>query len=265
MAKKISKVSSPPVIHLLDLLKHADIAMDFNYYVNDNEIKLFFKNLFDNMPCAGIVAEFQTQRYLYVNPKAVEDLTGYSVKTIIKKGMPFFVSRLHPDDITGTINDSLSALLPSLHKNAIEEVKQCKISYSYRFKRKDNTWMQFLLEYIILEMDEEGLPLILLTSLMDSTAIDKKDNAIIYMFSHYEKQNINTNSLRPNVLKKTTERENEVIRLISNGTNTKEIAEKLGLSQFTIRAHKRNIFKKTNTRNIAELTGYAFANGIING
>jgi len=263
MATKTHKLPAPPVIYLLDSLKHADIAMDFNYYVNDDETKLFFKNLFDNMPCAGIVAELQTQRYLYINQKAVEDLTGYSVKKIIKKGMPFFVSRLYPDDIDATIKDSLSVLLPSLHRGAIEKVEQCKISYSYHLKRKDNIWVQFLLEYIILEMDKKGFPLILLTSLLDGTATDKKDNAIIYSFSQYEKDNTNTNSLQTNVFKKTTAREDEVIRLISNGTNTKEIAEKMGLSPFTIRAHRRNIFKKTNTRNIAELTSYAYMYGII--
>ena len=61
----------------------------------------------------------------------------------------------------------------------------------------------------------------------------------------------------------TTERENEIIRYIASGIKTKEIADKMHLSEYTIRAHKRNIFKKTRTTNIAGLTNYAFANGIV--
>lgn len=62
---------------------------------------------------------------------------------------------------------------------------------------------------------------------------------------------------------KTSERENEVIRYIAKGIGTREIAAKMHLSIFTVRAHKRNIFEKTKTRNIAELTSYAYLNGII--
>lgn len=62
---------------------------------------------------------------------------------------------------------------------------------------------------------------------------------------------------------KTSERENEVIRYIAKGAGTKEIAAKMHLSIYTVRAHKRNIFEKTETRNIAELTSYAYVNGII--
>ncbi|MCE9538436.1 MAG: LuxR C-terminal-related transcriptional regulator [Bacteroidetes bacterium] len=66
-----------------------------------------------------------------------------------------------------------------------------------------------------------------------------------------------------NIDVKTSERENEVIRYIAKGTRTKEIAEKMRLSIYTVRAHKRNIFEKTKTSNIAELTSYAFENRII--
>jgi DNA-binding CsgD family transcriptional regulator len=66
-----------------------------------------------------------------------------------------------------------------------------------------------------------------------------------------------------NLYIKTSKRENEVIRHIANGVKAKEIAAIMHLSIYTIRAHKRNIFAKTKTKNIAQLTSYAFANGII--
>jgi DNA-binding NarL/FixJ family response regulator len=61
----------------------------------------------------------------------------------------------------------------------------------------------------------------------------------------------------------TTERENEVIRHIAQGTKTKAIAEKMHVSIHTVRTHKANIFVKTKTTNIAGLTSYAYTNGII--
>lgn len=59
------------------------------------------------------------------------------------------------------------------------------------------------------------------------------------------------------------EREEEVIRLIADGLTTKEIAERLNLSFYTISTHRKNIFRKLQIRNSSELIGYALKNGII--
>lgn len=51
-----------------------------------------------------------------------------------------------------------------------------------------------------------------------------------------------------------THREMEVAELISFGLIEKEMADYLGISIFTLRAHKRNLFYKTGCRNIADVT-----------
>lgn len=60
-----------------------------------------------------------------------------------------------------------------------------------------------------------------------------------------------------------TPREIEVIQLISEGKKTKEIAEKLYLSPYTIETHRKNIFAKLGINNVAELMRYALENGIV--
>lgn len=54
-----------------------------------------------------------------------------------------------------------------------------------------------------------------------------------------------------------TRREVEIIRFISHGLSTKEIAEKLFLSELTISTHRKNIFRKLDTKNIAALVHFA--------
>jgi DNA-binding NarL/FixJ family response regulator len=53
-----------------------------------------------------------------------------------------------------------------------------------------------------------------------------------------------------------SKREIEVIQLILNQFETNEIAEKLNLSLFTVRAHRRNIFEKLGVRNLAGLVTF---------
>lgn len=60
-----------------------------------------------------------------------------------------------------------------------------------------------------------------------------------------------------------TAREVEIIRLIAEGYTTKDIANKLFLSFYTIGTHRKNIFKKLRIRNCSELILYALKKGII--
>lgn len=59
-----------------------------------------------------------------------------------------------------------------------------------------------------------------------------------------------------------TPRERELIQLIADGRNTKEIASIFGTSIKTIEVHRHNIMKKLDLYSIAELTKYAVREGL---
>jgi DNA-binding NarL/FixJ family response regulator len=59
-----------------------------------------------------------------------------------------------------------------------------------------------------------------------------------------------------------TPRERELIQLIADGKNTKEIASMFGTSIKTVEVHRHNIMKKLNLYSIAELTKYAVREGL---
>ena len=58
-------------------------------------------------------------------------------------------------------------------------------------------------------------------------------------------------------------REREVLRLIAEGARSAEIAERLHISVSTVEVHRRNIMRKLDLRNIAELTRYAVREGLV--
>ncbi|MBL0742523.1 response regulator [Chryseolinea lacunae] len=62
---------------------------------------------------------------------------------------------------------------------------------------------------------------------------------------------------------KLSAREFEIIVLLCQGLGTKDIAEKLFLSEYTIEDYRKEIIKKTNTKNTYELIHYALSNGIV--
>ena len=60
-----------------------------------------------------------------------------------------------------------------------------------------------------------------------------------------------------------TDRQRQVLRLVSEGCTGKEIAEKLTISIKTAQFHKTSIMAKLGVRTTAELTKYAIDHGII--
>ena len=61
-----------------------------------------------------------------------------------------------------------------------------------------------------------------------------------------------------------TPRERDIVQLVAEGLNTRGIAEKLRVSEFTVRNHLTSILDKLNLSNKFELAVYAFRNSMVN-
>lgn len=59
-----------------------------------------------------------------------------------------------------------------------------------------------------------------------------------------------------------SDREREVLQLMSEGKSTKEIAQQLNLSIKTVETHRNNIMSKLDIHSVAELTKYAIREGL---
>lgn len=81
-----------------------------------------------------------------------------------------------------------------------------------------------------------------------------------------EKVRNSINSFSPeknNSVSSLTERETEVLKLVSLGNASKEIADKLNISTHTVITHRKNITEKLGIKSISGLTVYAILNKII--
>ena len=60
-----------------------------------------------------------------------------------------------------------------------------------------------------------------------------------------------------------TGRELEVLRLLSEGFNSREISEKLYISSNTVEYHRKQLLRKTQSRNVAQLIGNAVRSNLL--
>lgn len=79
------------------------------------------------------------------------------------------------------------------------------------------------------------------------------------VISDYIQRNNEESAVTETVLSR---REQEILRMVSDGSNTKEIAFTLECSVKTVEVHRMNIMKKLNLYSVAELTKYAVREGL---
>lgn len=60
-----------------------------------------------------------------------------------------------------------------------------------------------------------------------------------------------------------TKREKEIIRMLVQGLNNRQIAHRLNISFHTVRTHHRNILEKIGKKNTVELVKYALSHGLV--
>lgn len=93
-------------------------------------------------------------------------------------------------------------------------------------------------------------------------------NNIIEKYCQNEKIEINQNLQYEEVnyareIFSLTEREKEVLNLICNGKNTREISEQLFISTHTAETHRRHLLGKLDVKNTAEMVKIAVLNKLI--
>lgn len=80
---------------------------------------------------------------------------------------------------------------------------------------------------------------------------------------YFVKRNKDTEEKPASAEKNLTKREKEILRLIAQGSSSREIAEKLYLSASTINTHRANLMQKLNIHDTAGLVRFALQYGIL--
>lgn len=60
-----------------------------------------------------------------------------------------------------------------------------------------------------------------------------------------------------------SQRENEILQLMAEGYTSREIADKLFISEFTVQTHRKNMLRKMGFRNFYQMLCWAIKQGLI--
>lgn len=172
----------------------------------------------------------------------------------------YFENRMHPDDLlklmeTGTYFLKYGFSVPR------DEKKEGKLVSEYRIQNEKGEYIRIIEQQMCLELDKHGnvwlaLGIVDVSPDQDPDApfrsrLIKLKTKEVFMFPP------------PNKSAMLSAREKEILKYISEGLISKEIADKLFISVNTVNTHRQRIIEKLNVSNTFEALKYARNIGLI--
>jgi DNA-binding CsgD family transcriptional regulator len=199
--------------------------------------------------------DFKTKKIVF--QKGVFELLGYKPHEFTFETA---LNWYHPKD-QELLNRLLNAtVLYSRENNVSNNVGY----YVYaRIKHKNGDYVKILCKSNIYEFDNQGKLISTYSLLTDISFLDVGDKVQWVFKAH----GLDSNRFKKYVLKEFegffTDRELEVLKLLSIGLTSTEISKKLFISKHTVDGHRRNMLKKTNCNNSIELINFSKTNAFI--
>ena len=141
-------------------------------------------------------------------------------------------------------------------------------TYNLRLKNSKGEFVNLLQRNCFMKSDKNGSPLL---SLGVVTNIEhyKKENPVIQLIEKINPETLAAETIFKKIYYLYEEdrifsrREKEVLLWVTDGLTSREIADKLFISEGTVINHRKNMILKSGTKNVAELISFAMTNSII--
>ena len=223
------------------------------------------------LPFKGIihVIDYTKRRHVGISGP-LKELIGYAPRDIMDNGLDFVIDIFQKDDFKIYNELIFTKVIDKLRETPHQGQEDLLFSFNYRMKGSDGKWMHLYQQTCYVTDPVTKLPLYNIGMVTDISPL-KKNNSMVFSIDKKNNghgflnaQNISTEYFYPDQDEsQLSKREKEVLGWLAEGMSSKRIAAKLSLSESTIINHRKNMLKKTNTKNIAELISFAIKHGII--
>ena len=223
------------------------------------------------LPFKGIihVIDYTKRRHVGISGP-LKEMIGYVPRDLMDNGLDFVIDIFQKDDFKVYNESIFTRIVEKLKETPQQQQDELLFSFNYRMKSPGGKWLHLYQQTCYVTDPVTKLPLYNIGMVTDISplkknnsmvfSVDKKNNGAGFLHA----KNILTEYFYPDEAEsQLSKREREVLAWLAEGFSSKQIANKFYLSESTIVNHRKNMLKKTNTKNIAELVRYAINKGII--
>lgn len=245
--------------------KSSERFCDRNTELNRLELDQLVSSMFSNGPFYFYVIDFAEMRLQHVSP-SIRDIHGLDPD---KVAFQEILDRMHPEDMDFVSRAEAKAFELAYEQLAPGELTKYKVSYCFRLKTADGSFRLFNHQAIVLTTDEEGRigkALNIHTDISHLTETNNYRLSMIGLLGAPSFLNINPQqeaTAEAGNESIFSEREMEIIRLMSQGLTSRDIAGQLSIAANTVKNHRKNILQKADCRNAGQLITKCITDGLL--
>lgn len=185
----------------------------------------------------------------------VEKITGYPESIFRKKGMETSFTLIHPKDREELFRFQ-KIVFEAFHSLTLNERHTFEFAYTTRWVHrttKEIIWVQGKVRPYLIDSDGNfAMDLHIIIQLFTPPIAQGYDWNYSYTKDNGTRIIVSKNS--PNTKEvKLTKKEQEIVKLLLNGLESKAIGQQLNISINTVATHRKNIHRKLGARNIVEM------------
>ena len=221
---------------------------------------IMLEQLLEASPAFICVHDQIQDRCLYASAN-MKQLFGYDHDAFIGKSSRM-MSALVLDADSEKVMKSEIDLIEAATNFPPAERKNVKSIMNYRIKRADGSiaWVQH--QKTIFGLGNNGEPSLVM-SLVTDISVTRKCHEFFSSIVYRDERKGWTELGAEHSEQKLSNREAQILALLSKGKSSKIIANELSISVNTVNNHRKNMLLKTGTNNIAELVSYGLSQGVI--
>ncbi|SIS71015.1 regulatory protein, luxR family [Zobellia uliginosa] len=219
------------------------------------------KKLDDHTPSMEsfiLVTNTSRQSYEYVG-NDFEKTLGLDRKRMFSEGLSYYLSHYHSEELPLLLNIFEELMNFTMTKMTLKQRQRVIYTWNYRIRNGKGQYKNMYVQQTPIFFDLKGMPIIGYSH--NSIVGDGSPSPMIATCKYLNEQEefetlFYKNYFQEAFLQVLTKREMEVVKLLANSYTTKEIAQKLYISEQTVGVHRKNILGKLEMRTTAEIIEY---------
>ena len=192
--------------------------------------------------------------------------TGLDAKKMLDEGMSYWWSRYHDDEAQIWLQVLTELMEFTLKEVAYEDRKRVSYIWNYSIRNPQGAYLNVTQHTTPMYFDETGKPVIGLAHYSvtgEGERLPLRATALILNANDQYETLYYKNFSQKLLEEKFSNRERDVLRLLSLGKGNKEISELLFISEHTVHTHRKNILAKSKCTNITELVAKCIREGLL--
>lgn len=209
------------------------------------------------------ITDFRVSRNVFVHDN-VNHITGYTKDDFTN--LNFIYNHIHAEDREFVHEFSMQSITTcKLYKNdTSNNILSTIFSIDFRFRIKNGEYIRLNRHTCAFELDKDNNMVFALSFFTDITHL-KQSNFISFSCKGDYKNLFDMEGLKKKYFARfhLSKKELEILQWLSKGESATIISQKTFCSVHTIIRHRKNLLRKTGSKNTAELIRFGLENGLI--